>query len=70
MSYLVSDVYNPAAEHGIDPLDPDVGLAFPDDADLVLSPKDTEAPGLAEAAESGLLPRWNDLRAYYGELNR
>ena len=69
VSYLVSDVYHPAAEHGIDPRDPEVGLAFPE-GDLVLSPKDTEAPGLTGAAESGLLPRWDDVRAYYRELGR
>jgi dTDP-4-dehydrorhamnose 3,5-epimerase len=71
VTYLVSDVYNPTAEHGIDPLDPTVALRFPEDAgDLVLSPKDTDAPGLDEAAASGLLPTYADVRAYYQELNR
>ncbi len=58
VSYLVTDIYNPSAEHGINPLDPDVALVFPDEAgELVLSPKDTEAPSLAEAVAGGLLPR-------------
>jgi dTDP-4-dehydrorhamnose 3,5-epimerase len=71
VSYLVTDVYNPAAEHGIDPRDEAVGLRFPEEAgELVLSPKDTDAPGLEEAAASGLLPRFEDVRAYYEELNR
>jgi len=71
VSYLVSDVYNPAAEHGIDPLDPAVGLRFPDEAgELVLSEKDTEAPGLEAAAAAGLLPSWTDVRAYYETLGR
>ena len=71
VSYLVSDVYNPSAEHAINPLDPEVGLVFPPEAgELVLSPKDTEAPGLGDAAASGLLPNWDATRAFYEELNR
>jgi dTDP-4-dehydrorhamnose 3,5-epimerase len=69
VSYLVSDVYNPAAEHGINPLDPEIGLVFPAEAgEPLLSPKDTDAPGLAEAAEQGLLPSWDDVRAFYDSL--
>ncbi|WP_414171175.1 dTDP-4-dehydrorhamnose 3,5-epimerase family protein [Clavibacter tessellarius] len=57
VTYLVSDVYNPTAEHGIDPLDPEIGLVFPEEAgEPLLSPKDTDAPTLAEAAAAGLLP--------------
>lgn len=64
VSYLVSDVYTPSAEHGIDPLDPDVALEFPFPLeDLVLSAKDTSAPGLHEAAASGLLPRFDEVQA-------
>ena len=70
VSYLVSDVYNAAREHGINPLDPDVGLVFPDEAgEALLSPKDLEAPSLADAAASGLLPTWEDTRAFYASLN-
>jgi dTDP-4-dehydrorhamnose 3,5-epimerase len=70
VSYLVTDVYNPTREHGINPLDPEIALRFPDEAgELLLSPKDTDAPGLAEAAESGLLPTWEAARAYYASLN-
>jgi dTDP-4-dehydrorhamnose 3,5-epimerase len=69
VSYLVSDVYNPAVEHGVHPLDPEVGLVFPSEiGEPLLSPKDLEAPGLAEARESGLLPHWDSVRAYYAEL--
>lgn len=71
VSYLVTDTFNPGREHGIDPLDPEIGLEFPIAADeLLLSPKDTEAPSLAEAAASGLLPTWEAARAYYDSLNR
>ncbi len=70
VSYLVTDTYNPSAEHGIDPLDPQIGLVFPPEAgEPLLSPKDTDAPTLAEAAEQGLLPQWDAVRAYYQTLN-
>lgn len=70
VSYLVTDTYNPSAEHGIDPLDPQIGLVFPPEAgEPLLSPKDTDAPTLAEAAEQGLLPQWDAVRAYYETLN-
>ncbi|TFD81611.1 dTDP-4-keto-6-deoxy-D-glucose epimerase [Cryobacterium sp. Sr8] len=70
VSYLVTSPFNPAREHGINPLDPDVGLVFPSEAgELRMSAKDTEAPGLAEAAASGLLPTWDAARAYYASLN-
>jgi dTDP-4-dehydrorhamnose 3,5-epimerase len=66
VTYLVSDVYTPAAEHGIDPLDPGIGLVFPEEAgELLLSPKDTDAPTLAEAAAAGLLPSWDGMRAFH-----
>lgn len=66
VTYLVSDVYNPSAEHGITPLDPEVGLVFPEEAgEALLSPKDLEAPTLAEAAAAGLLPTWSDMRAFH-----
>ncbi|MBT1635511.1 dTDP-4-dehydrorhamnose 3,5-epimerase family protein [Clavibacter michiganensis] len=66
VTYLVSDVYNPTAEHGIDPLDPEIGLVFPEEAgEPLLSPKDTDAPTLAEAAAAGLLPIWSDMRAFH-----
>jgi len=69
VSYLVSDVYNPTAEHGISPLDPQVALVFPEAAgEPLLSPKDLEAPTLAEAAAAGLLPAWDDVRAFYDSL--
>ncbi|AWB95919.1 dTDP-4-dehydrorhamnose 3,5-epimerase [Agromyces badenianii] len=70
VSYLVTSTFNAEREHGIDPTDPDVGLVFPEAAgDLLLSPKDTAAPGLHEAAASGLLPTWAAARAYYDSLN-
>jgi dTDP-4-dehydrorhamnose 3,5-epimerase len=70
VSYLVTDVFNPSREHGINPLDSDIALVFPPEAgEPLLSPKDTDAPGLAEAAAAGLLPKWDDMRAFYSSLN-
>jgi dTDP-4-dehydrorhamnose 3,5-epimerase len=71
VSYLVTDVYNPGREHGINPLDPEIGLVFPLEADeLLLSPKDTDAPSLSDAVASGLLPQWDAARAFYASLDR
>jgi dTDP-4-dehydrorhamnose 3,5-epimerase len=58
MAYLCSTPYNPAGEHGISPLDPELGLPWPGDLDLVLSDKDRDAPTLAEARERGILPTY------------
>jgi dTDP-4-dehydrorhamnose 3,5-epimerase len=70
VSYLVTDVFNASREHGINPLDTDVALVFPPEAgEPLLSPKDTGAPSLAEAAASGLLPTWDEARAFYTSLN-
>ena len=70
VTYFVSDVFNAAGEHTINPLDPDVGLVFPSHAGPpVLSPRDTAAPSLAEVASNGLLPDWDTARALYGSLN-
>jgi dTDP-4-dehydrorhamnose 3,5-epimerase len=69
VSYLVSDTYNPTAEHGIDPRDAQIALVFPPEAgEPVLSLKDTDAPTLAEAAKRGLLPGWDAVQAFYTEL--
>ena len=56
--YLCSAAYNPEAEHGINPLDPAVGLMLPDGIEPLLSPKDSAAPTLAAAEESGMLPSY------------
>jgi dTDP-4-dehydrorhamnose 3,5-epimerase len=69
VSYLVSDTYKPGVEHAINPLDPTIGLGFPTDVgDLLLSPKDTGAPTLAESATRGVLPQWDASRSYYESL--
>ena len=47
-AYLCSATYRPGHEHGIDPLDPDLGITWPTGTPL-LSTKDAAAPSLAEA---------------------
>jgi dTDP-4-dehydrorhamnose 3,5-epimerase len=57
VAYLCSTTYRPGHEHGINPLDPELGVAWPA-AEPVLSTKDEAAPTLAEARATGLLPRY------------
>ena len=71
VSYLVSETFSLGREHGINPLDAEIGLVFPPEAgELLLSDKDTEAPSLSEAAASGLLPTWDAARALYESLKK
>jgi dTDP-4-dehydrorhamnose 3,5-epimerase len=66
--YLCSTPYAPGREHGVHPLDPALGIAWPAGRDPVLSDKDAAAPSLAEANEAGLLPRYADCLAYTARL--
>lgn len=66
--YLCSAAYDPAREHGINPLDPDLALAMPKGLTALLSAKDEAAPSLKEAADQGLLPRYDDCLRFYARL--
>jgi dTDP-4-dehydrorhamnose 3,5-epimerase len=66
--YLCTAVYDPAAEHGIHPLDPEVGLMLPAGIDPLLSPRDDAAPSLAVAVASGRLPTDAGCLAWADEL--
>ncbi|CRK59671.1 dTDP-4-dehydrorhamnose 3,5-epimerase [Alloactinosynnema sp. L-07] len=68
ISYLCSTGYNPGAEHGINPLDPELALPWSADVEPTLSEKDAAAPTLAEALAAGLLPRYEDCLARYAAL--
>lgn len=57
--YLVSDVYRPDREHGINPADPAIGIVFPEGLEISYSEKDAAAPTLAEARDAGILPVWS-----------
>jgi dTDP-4-dehydrorhamnose 3,5-epimerase len=67
LSYLCSTTYAPEREHGIDPLDPRLGIEWPTDEPLV-SAKDAAAPGLEEAAAAGLLPEYEKCLSYAESL--
>lgn len=66
--YLCSTGYAPDREHGVHPLDPDLGIAWPEGIPPVLSPKDARAPSLAEAREAGLLPSYEACKAHYERM--
>jgi dTDP-4-dehydrorhamnose 3,5-epimerase len=66
VTYLCSTTYNPTAEHGISPVDGELGIGWQglaashgvDLGELVLSDKDRDAPTLAQARAAGALPTW------------
>jgi dTDP-4-dehydrorhamnose 3,5-epimerase len=66
--YLVSENYNPAAEHTIHPLDPEIGVEWPVDGEPILSARDAAAPSLAEAAAAGKLPQFTACRDHIATL--
>lgn len=68
VNYLCTEPYAPTREFGIHPLDPTLGLAWPDEADIVLSDKDSAAPTLEQAGEQGLLPSYAKCQEFYETL--
>ena len=68
VSYLCSTGYDPAREKGISPSDPELDLPWPTGVEPALSPRDLAAPTLREAAEQGLLPTYEECRAFYARL--
>lgn len=66
--YLCTTPYAPAREHGVHPLDPDVGIGWPGGIDPVLSDEDAAAPGLEEALALGLLPGYRECVDYAARL--
>lgn len=72
VSYLCSTPYDPSAEHGVDPLDPDLGLPWERYVavdELVLSSKDRAAPSLVEARSADALPTMAACRAWTDTLS-
>ena len=68
--YLCSTPYAPGREHGINPLDPEIGIEWPTTAQdgheiaPILSEKDLAAPNLSDAARMGLLPTASSVAAH------
>jgi dTDP-4-dehydrorhamnose 3,5-epimerase len=68
VGYLCSEPYAPGREHGLNPFDPALGIAWPEGIEPVLSAKDADAPTLSEAADQGRLPSYADCRGLYAAL--
>jgi dTDP-4-dehydrorhamnose 3,5-epimerase len=74
VNYLCSTPYAPGREHGVHPLDPAIGIDWPtvgrDGSPLThsLSPKDDQAPPLADLVDSGLLPTYAEAQEYVDSL--
>jgi dTDP-4-dehydrorhamnose 3,5-epimerase len=69
--YLCSTPYAPGREHGVNPLDPAIGIGWAletTDHGPVLSEKDAAAPTLDEALRQGRLPHYEDCVAYTAGL--
>ncbi len=69
IGYLCSQPYAPGREFGINPLDPALALPWPAGQDSVLSPKDAQAPSLAQAGEAGLLPDYAECLTFIAGLS-
>ncbi|WP_432744290.1 dTDP-4-dehydrorhamnose 3,5-epimerase family protein [Streptomyces sp. JH002] len=63
MSYMLAAPYVAEYELGLSVLDTELGLPIPRDIEPILSERDAAAPTLAEAAEAGLLPRYEECLA-------
>jgi dTDP-4-dehydrorhamnose 3,5-epimerase len=69
--YLCSAGYAPGREHTINPLDPALGIQWPAvDGEPILSDRDRAAPTLAEVQAAGLLPTWDETRAFIENQRR
>ncbi|MFE7312345.1 dTDP-4-dehydrorhamnose 3,5-epimerase family protein [Streptomyces sp. NPDC057555] len=66
--YLTSQAYDSGREHGVHPLDPDLGIAWPEHIEPILSEKDQRAPGIAEMERRGLLPTYDACVALHRSL--
>jgi dTDP-4-dehydrorhamnose 3,5-epimerase len=69
VTYMCSAGYSPTREHTINALDPAIGIAWPR-ADVTLSDRDAQASSLAEVRAAGLLPSWDEARAFVSALGR
>ena len=67
VTYYVSEKYNPEREKGINPFDKTLNVKWPD-VELILSEKDKVAISLDQAKSEGLLPLFDDCKAFIKSL--
>lgn len=70
--YMCSTGYAPGREHGVNPMDPAIGIEWPlgrVGGRPLLSSKDAAAPTLTEALYAGRLPDHRDCAAYAAKLH-
>jgi dTDP-4-dehydrorhamnose 3,5-epimerase len=71
VTYLCSAPYNPEREHTINALDPALNIDWPAVAgEPIISDRDRQAPTLAQVQAAGLLPTWDETKAFINELRR
>jgi dTDP-4-dehydrorhamnose 3,5-epimerase len=68
VTYYVSEKYNPEREKGINPFDKTLNVKWPD-VELILSEKDKIAITLDQAKSEGLLPLFDDCKAFIKSLS-
>lgn len=68
VGYVCSEAYAPSREHTIFALDEVLGIPWPSNFPLELSPRDRQAVSLETALESGLLPDWETCNEHYSSL--
>ena len=69
--YLCSAGYAPDREHTINVLDPALDITWPAvDGEPIISERDRQAPTLEQVQAAGLLPTWDETRAFIDELRR
>jgi dTDP-4-dehydrorhamnose 3,5-epimerase len=66
--YLCSTEYSPQREHTISPTDPALAIDWPSEHELLISDRDAAAPTLDEVRAAGLLPSWEEARAFVAGL--
>ena len=68
VTYYVSEKFNPEREKGINPFDKTLNVKWPD-LELILSEKDKSAISLDEAKSQGILPLFDECKAFIKSLS-
>ena len=68
VGYMCSEPYAPEREFGVHPLDNELAIAWPQEFEILLSPKDAAAPSLHEASSLGILPTYDECLHQYAAL--